>query len=225
MQVLSPLSTEFIRIAVDARGYTVGDIKACDVSIAIVPFGYEPSTGDWNTGTWADGDVAYALLLVGPGANLTLASKTSYDVWVQVTPPAPNNYPAVVRSGTIRTSGVAEFAQPAATYDLRAKVVNTGVTLGDDWSMPMNVTENGNPYDWTGAVVEGQVRATETSTTVLQYMSFDTSTPGVLIASLTELQVEALGIGAPYYSIRTTKNGITRTWVKGQLVISPAATQ
>jgi hypothetical protein len=233
MQTLSPLSTEFIRVPVAAMGYTVTQIKACTVTMALVPSGYEPSVGDFQAAAWASGNVPYAILLVGPGANIMLSGATSYDVWVKITTPAPVapattpiSYIAVVRSGTLRThAGSSTSVLPPAQFDQRAKIVNLGVTLGDDLIVPFVIKENGVNYVWTGAVVEGQIRATETSSTILMTFTFDTSVNGRLVASLTETQVAQLGVGNPYYSIRITKNAITRTWVKGQIVISPAATQ
>lgn len=233
MQVLSPLSTEYIRIPVRAMGYTVAQIKACTVSVAVVPFSYEPSEGDWYTASWAEGDVPYVLLLVGPGANINLSSSTSYDAWVRITTPAPVapatspiSYTSITRAGTFRTSGVASTSTlTPAQFDQRAKTINLAVTLGDDVVMTFAVKENGIDYVWTGALVEGQVRATETSATVLTTFSFNTSTNGTLVSTLTDAQILALGAGTFYYSIRTTKNSITRTWVKGAIIISPAATQ
>lgn len=231
MQTLSPLSTEYLRVPVHSYGYTLTQIKACTVDMAVIPHGYEPSSGDWNDAAWADGSVAYAILLVGPGANINLASKTSFDVWVRITTPAPIDpettpvsYTAVIKAGTIRTSGSATSAAlPPILFDQRAKVVNIGVTLGDDLVFSFAVQENGAPYQWAGAVVDGDIRATEDSLDVIDSFTFNTTTPGLLVATLTDAQVVSLGVSSNYYSIRVTKNAITRTWVKGQIIIEAAA--
>lgn len=232
MQALSPLSTEYIRVPVQAMGYTLDQIKACSVAMAMTPFGYEPLANDWYTATWAEGSVAYALLLVGPGANINLAPRTSYDVWVKITTPAPvapattpPSYVAVFRAGTFRTSGAPSTEGLPTQYDQRAKTLNLGATLGDDLVLTFRVTEAGALYVWTGATLEGQIRMTDTSPVVLTTFTLTPTVAGSLRASLTDSQIEALGAGTFYYSIRITKNAITRTWVKGALVITPAATQ
>lgn len=227
MQVISPYSTEYIRVPVSASGYTVTQIKACTVAMAVVPFGYEPSAADWNTAGWSESSNAEAILMVGPGGNINLASESAYDVWVKITVTGQTGYVAILRSGTIRTSkGTATSVLPAAQYDQRAKVVNIGCNYGDDLVVSFTVTEDGDAYNWTGVTVEGQVRPSDTSSVVLATFTFDTSTNGVLVASLDDTIIESLGEDSVnYYSIRITKNTITRTWVKGQLVVAAVATQ
>jgi len=86
-------STEYVHVPVTADVVTSG----FPVHIAIIPPGADPVSGDWKTAAW---DGTEAVILVGPSQSITLASHSTYIVWVKVT--AGIEIP-VMRSGVLVT--------------------------------------------------------------------------------------------------------------------------
>lgn len=70
-------SVEYVHVDVVGSG----TLTALPVSMAILPEGQDPVSGDWKTAAWV-GDTAQ--VLVGPSQVLDLA-KGTYMVWVKVT--------------------------------------------------------------------------------------------------------------------------------------------
>lgn len=84
MRTLSSLATEYVSYRVTALDYNGSSINlAADaVTLAFVPVGSTPTTGDWHTATWVSTGVAG--LLVGPDSSGTPLAIGVYDVWIQV---------------------------------------------------------------------------------------------------------------------------------------------
>ena len=86
MHSQSALSTEYVRVAIDAGT----DPTADTVQMAFPLAGSQPVTGDWKAATWrsstsTDPDTYYVRCLVGPGpGGLITLNNGLYDVYVKV---------------------------------------------------------------------------------------------------------------------------------------------
>lgn len=100
MYLQSPLSTEYVRVAVAASdGSSPINVTSDPVALAFVSAGVQPVSGDFHTGSWETvGSTNYARLLVGPGGGAITLGLGLYDVYVKITdnPEAP-----VRKSGAI----------------------------------------------------------------------------------------------------------------------------
>ena len=83
MHSQSALSTEYVRVAIDAGV----DPTADNVQMAFPVTGVAPESADWKSATWeSTGGTYYARCLVGPGFGgvVSLTAGGLYDVYVKV---------------------------------------------------------------------------------------------------------------------------------------------
>lgn len=83
MHSQSSLSTEYVRVAIDAGV----DPTADNVQMAFPVTGVAPVLGDWKSATWETSDgTYYARCLVGPGIGgvVSLTAGGLYDVYVKI---------------------------------------------------------------------------------------------------------------------------------------------
>lgn len=94
------------------------------------------------------------------------------------------------------------------------------VTVGDDFSLAITVTEDGSAYSFSGATVATGILLNGAAAGV---SSFTTGTASnVLTLSLTDAQTTTLGVGVFTYYVEVTKNSLTRTWMAGLFAVRAA---
>jgi hypothetical protein len=77
------LSTEYYEVGIT---WDHGDPTTYDVTMAVLPIGHTPDTGDWHTAEWStnsDGSTV-ARLLVGPDGGALAPTPGRYRAWVSV---------------------------------------------------------------------------------------------------------------------------------------------
>jgi hypothetical protein len=88
--IQSVLSLEYVRVPVAARSSGLAVNPTADaVAMAFTAAGVNPTSGDWQTGSWETDSTTtpatyFARCLVGPGGTF-VPVVTTYDVWLKVT--------------------------------------------------------------------------------------------------------------------------------------------
>ena len=93
-------------------------------------------------------------------------------------------------------------------------------TAGDDVVVTFTVADGVTPYSWSGVTVDAQIVGHPTVTT----WGVDTSTDGILILSLSDVQTTALGAFSGGWFLRITAGTDTRTWSAGKVRVTPPRT-
>lgn len=95
--VLIPASsTEYLHVPVTAP--TGVDLPASPVKIAVVAHGDNPTSTEWQTAEWVDGE---ARLLIGPDGGAISLTRGTYRVWITIDPPGAENLVRLTGSLTI----------------------------------------------------------------------------------------------------------------------------
>lgn len=84
---LSAASTQDVFVPVTANINGVAyDPTADPVSLAFLPNGITPTSGDWHSAVWqTNGGVNYAVCLVGPANGGVVLATGTWTVWAKVT--------------------------------------------------------------------------------------------------------------------------------------------
>lgn len=104
------------------------------------------------------------------------------------------------------------IAKIPAALDLAA-------TVGSDLLATVTVTENGNPFSFSGATIDTIIYNLDGSTNSTNFTT--STTNNVLTLTLSDTATTALGSDSFTWELRVTKSSITSPWLAGTLTIVP----
>lgn len=109
-----------------------------------------------------------------------------------------------------------------ARVDQRPAQLDICGVVGDDLTVTFTVTENGSPWDSTGATITTGILSLAGVEQVTDFTTVASS--GSLTLSLTDTNTTTLGAGTFQWYVSVTKSGTTRTWVAGKFQLVAAGT-